>query len=67
MPAYEQPPASPVVVFCWLRKPPTMLVEVSRKKAFASSIERSELKIAIQQIPMRTIKRQMPVYGRRSI
>jgi len=28
--------------FCWLRKPPALPVEVSRKKALASSIERSE-------------------------
>jgi len=29
--------------FHWLGKPPAMPVEVSRKKALASSIERSEL------------------------
>ena len=42
--------------FCWLRKPPAMPVEVSRKKALASSIERSESRITIKQIRMHSIK-----------
>ena len=40
----------------WLRKPPAMPVEVSRKKALASSIEGSESRITIQKIRMHTIK-----------
>ena len=43
-------------IFCWLRKPPAMPVEVSRKKALASSIERSESRITIKQIRMPSIK-----------
>ena len=42
--------------FLWLRKPPAMPVEVSRKKALASSIERSESRITIKQIRMHSIK-----------
>ena len=42
--------------FYWLRKPPAMPVEVSRKRALASSIERSELRITTQQIRMHSIK-----------
>lgn len=42
--------------FYWLRKPPAMPVEVPRKKALASSIERSELGITIQQIRMHSTK-----------
>ena len=42
MPAYEEPPVYRGVPF-WLGKPPAMPVEVPRKKALASSIERSEL------------------------
>ena len=42
--------------FHWLRKPPAMPVEVSRKKALASSIERSESRITIQRIRMHSIK-----------
>ena len=40
----------------WLRKPPAMPVEVFRKKALASSIERSESRITIQKIRMHSIK-----------
>ena len=43
-------------VLHWLRKPPAMPVEVSRKKALASSIERSESRITIQRIRMHSIK-----------
>ena len=40
----------------WLRKLPAMPVEVSRKKALASSIERSESRTTIKQIRMHSIK-----------
>ena len=44
-----------------------MPVEVSRKKALALSIERSESRITIQKICMHSIKMLMPVYGLRGI
>ena len=42
--------------FCWLRKPPAMPVEVFRKRALASSIERSESGITIRPIHIHPIK-----------
>ena len=60
-PHYSDQPPSEIVdfrggVLIALRKPPAMPVEVSRKKALASSIERSESRITTQQIRIHPIE-----------
>ena len=52
--------------FYWVRKPPAWPVEVSRKKALASSYKRSELTTSQLTATQRLlIEDKLPVYGRR--
>ena len=51
--------------FYWVRKPPAWPVEVSRKKALASSCERSELTTTHLAVAQRLLTEdKLPVYGR---